>query len=337
VSDSGEKQFEPTQARLAKARREGNLVRSGELCASVALLAALGATGVAAAPLGAAARAALIAAARGRAPWVPCAAVLAVGLVPAFAATLSALTIGLAQAGGLRFVTPSVKPERLDPFAGLKRMFSRESVGHAVRATLAFACAAPVVTFAARSFLPVTQAGDSVPALAPAAFDAARVAAVTAAAIGVAFGLSEYALARQGWLRKLRMTFAEYKRDLKEQDGDPQIRGRRRALHRSLSRGDIRRVKEATFIVCNPTHIAIALAYAPPVEPVPRVVVRAADDLARKVRELAVMHGVPTIENIALARALYEDARTGDVIPHAHYVAVAEVVAALIRRGAIAH
>jgi flagellar biosynthesis protein FlhB len=336
VSDAGEKQFEPTNARLAKARREGNIARSGELCASVALLAALGATGIAPVALGAAARAALIAAAAGRAPWAPCAAVLAAGLIPAFAAAASAVAVNLAQAGGLRFVAPSLKPERVDPFAGLKRMFSRESFGQAVRAALAFACAAPVVALEARRFMTVAQAGDSVSTLARGAFDAALVAAATVGIIGVAFGLSEYALARQSWLRKLRMTFAEYKRDLKEQDGDPQIRGRRRALHRSLSTGDIRRVKEATFVVCNPTHVAIALAYAPPVEPVPRVVVRVADDLARKVRELAVLHGVPTIENVGLARALYEDARAGDVIPSAHYVAVAEVVAALIRRGAIA-
>jgi flagellar biosynthesis protein FlhB len=88
-------------------------------------------------------------------------------------------------------------------------------------------------------------------------------------------------------------------------------------------------------VVANPTHVAIALDYRPPDVPVPRVLVRAADAAAAHIRELAARHGIPVVENVALARALYRDARAGDVIPHAHYVAVAEVVAALMRSGAI--
>ena len=97
----------------------------------------------------------------------------------------------------------------------------------------------------------------------------------------------------------------------------------------------LRRVADAAFVVTNPTHLAIALAYAPPEEPVPRVLVCAADDLAARVRELARASDVPLVENVALARALFAQARAGETIPHGLYVAVAEVVAALSRAGAL--
>ena len=87
-----------------------------------------------------------------------------------------------------------------------------------------------------------------------------RVAAI-ACATGSLFAAAEFASARSAWLKKLRMTFEERKREAKDQEGDPHARGRRRALHRSLLRGAIARVREAAFVVTNPTHLAIALEY----------------------------------------------------------------------------
>jgi flagellar biosynthesis protein FlhB len=145
------------------------------------------------------------------------------------------------------------------------------------------------------------------------------------------FAGAEYAAARGAWLRKLRMSFEERKREAKEQDGDPFARGRRRAMHRSLLRGSIAKVREASFVVVNPTHVAVALQYRPPDVPVPRVLVRAADAAARRVRDIAARYDVPVVENVGLARALYHDGRIGAAIGVEHYIAVAEVVAALVR------
>ncbi|HET9096293.1 MAG TPA: EscU/YscU/HrcU family type III secretion system export apparatus switch protein, partial [Candidatus Baltobacteraceae bacterium] len=105
---------------------------------------------------------------------------------------------------------------------------------------------------------------------------------------------------------------------------------------RQISRGSLRRVKDAAFVLSNPTHIAIALDYRPPEVPVPRVLVRAADAAAARVRELAGAYGVPLVENIPLARRLYAAARPGDFIPQETYLAVAEVVAALAKAGVLA-
>ena len=131
------------------------------------------------------------------------------------------------------------------------------------------------------------------------------------------------------------MSFEERKRELKEEEGDASARGRRRALHRELLRGGMQRVRKASFVVVNPTHIAIAMAYRPPSVTVPEVIVAAADATALRVRSIARRENIPIVENVQLARALYRDARAGCAIPHALYVAVADVVAALMRQGAL--
>ena len=127
------------------------------------------------------------------------------------------------------------------------------------------------------------------------------------------------------------MSLEERKREQKEEEGDATARGRRRSLHRALLRGGIVKLKEAAFVVVNPTHVAVALAYAPPRVAVPKVLVRALDDVALRVRALAAHHDIPVVENPVLARALYRDGRSGEPIPHEHYLAVAEVVIALTR------
>ncbi len=317
MSDDGEKHFDATPARLRRAQESGDLARAGEASASVAFLSA-GVALCALAPLALAAARNLIITHRGY-------DVLAlVALVPGCAAGAGAIAAGLMQTGGVRFTAPSFKLERLSPVAGLKRMLSRDTLAHGVRAAIAVALCGCAAFVAGRGAVDAASAWSA----------AVRVAAVIGI-IGCAFGAMEFVAARRSWLKRLRMSHDEYRRDLKEQDGDPQVRGRRRALHRSLSRGDIRRVKDAAFVICNPTHVAIALAYRPPDEPVPRVLVSAADDLAAEVRALATEAGIPLVENVALARALYAEAEVDAPIPHAHYVAVAEIVVALSRSGAL--
>lgn len=329
MNDASEKRFDATPARMAKARREGNVARAAELGAAAALAGGLLATLTICAALSDAWRGAIGDAARGRPPWHGVAAIIALALIPAASAAACGVLASVLQSGGLNVVPLAAKFERLDPFKGVARLFSRDALGQGLRAAAAFSCAIGAIALAARG---VVVAGSGAPvAAAGAAFGAAIRAAFAVCALGAVFGVLEFGVARAAWLRKLRMSFEEYRREMKEQDGDPQVRGRRRALHRTLSSGDVRRVREAAFVVCNPTHVAIALAYAPPIEPVPRVLVRAADDLAARVREIAVEHGIPLVENVPLARALYADAVVGVPIPHDHYVAVAAIVVELAR------
>ncbi len=335
MSDASEKPFEATPRRIAKAKREGNVARSSEFAANLSFAAAA-ATVVAAAPtLGAVASGAFLAAARSRLVAPQSALIVAVALLVVVGASLAGAFAGLVQTGGITFAGTAPKFERLNPAEGLKRICSRETLAHSLRAALAFGCAlaamVPLIGTSAATMLRASTWRDA----AAGAWKGGEGVAAAAAAVGICFSIAEYGASRSAWLRRLRMSFEERRRELRDEEGDAVARGRRRTLHRSLLRGGLRRVKDAAFVLVNPEHVAVALEYRPPAVPVPKVLVRAVDELALRVRQTARGYRIPIVENAGLARALYRDAHVGRPIPHAHYVAVAEVVAALLREPAI--
>jgi flagellar biosynthesis protein FlhB len=329
VSDSSEKPFEATPARIRKARREGNVARSSELAANLSF-AASAVTLVAILPAIAAAASTAIAAATTARISTSAALVVELAMLPVGAAALAGMLGGLVQNGGLSPVPIAFRLERLNPIEGIKRILSRETLAHSARAAFAFTCASMAMTpFVVQSAV-IFMRAPPIAGTAAQAWSAAQRVAFAACAIGCAFAAAEYGAARRAWLRRLRMSVDERKRETKEEEGDAAARGRRRALHRSFLRGGMRRLRDAAFVVVNPHHVAIALEYRPPRVAVPRVLVRAKDAAAAVVRATATRHGIPVVENAWLARALYRDARDGEPIPHALYVAVAEVVAALL-------
>lgn len=337
MSELSEKPFEPTPHRLVKARREGNVARSSELAANLSF-AAGGLTLVAIVPaLGAVACNALAAAASSGSASYTAALIPGLALLSIAGAATAGALANLMQNGGFFVVAVTPKLERLNPFEGVKRILSRETLAHSMRASFAFASATgvmvPFIAFSAVAFLRAAGVNE----IAAQAWLAARQVALAACVVGCCFALAEYGAARNAWLRKLRMSFEERKRESKEEEGDGTARGRRRSLHRALLRGGMQRLKDASFVVANPQHVAVALEYRPPSVPVPRVLVRAADATAARVRALAERHRIPIVENVELARALYRDGRAGEPIPHAHYIAVAEVVTALLRSDGIPH
>jgi flagellar biosynthesis protein FlhB len=334
-ADSGEKTFDAPPSRIAKARREGNLPRAQELSANLAFVAAALGVCAIAVPLGAVAKDALQTATHGALAIGAFFAIVGLALVPATLAAVSGVAGAVVQNGGFVLVAPSVKFDRLQPIEGLKRMFSREALTHGARALCAFVLASLAMLPALRELASVSAVALTLQSVAQIAWDGAQRVVWAAAAVGLLFAIAEYGVARRGWLRKLRMSLAELRRELKESDGDPLARSRRKAMHRNLIRGTLAKVKEAAFVVVNPTHVAIALDYRPPDVPVPMLLVRAADEMALRVREVATKHGIPVIENVPLARALYRDGAVGEPIAYEHYVAVAEIVAALIKSGAL--
>ena len=335
MSSAGEKTFDAPQSRIAKARREGNVPRAQEFSGNLAFVAATLGVCAIAAPLGALARAALLHASSGALAIGPCIAIALLALVPAALAAASGVAGAVVQSGGFVFVAPALKWDRLHPLEGLKRMLSREAFTHGARAMVAFVLACAAMLPALRDLASAGAVALTPQNVAQIAWSGAQRVVWAAAAVGLLFAIAEYGVARRSWLRKLRMSLAELKRELKESDGDPLSRGRRKALHRTLLRGALAKVKEAAFVVVNPTHVAVALDYRPPAVSVPTVLVRASGEIALRVREVASVAGVPVIENVPLARALYRDSAVGAPIAHEHYVAVAEIVASLLRSGAL--
>ncbi|HEV3154316.1 MAG TPA: EscU/YscU/HrcU family type III secretion system export apparatus switch protein [Candidatus Baltobacteraceae bacterium] len=321
-----EKPFEPTASRLQKAKREGDVARSQELCSAAALAGGLIATALVAPALGAQAKIVLENAFAGANPAGPLAASFGLMLVPAGAAGAAACVSAIAQGGGLHFTAVAFKPSRLNPSENVKRMFSRESVVSSMRAIVAFLCAGAAMTGVAGAVYATVLHGAGVLAVAQAAWHGVLQTCAAACAVGGVFAFADYGIQFTRWRNRLKMSYEELKRDQKEQDGDPLARGRRKTLHRRIARGSLARVKDAAFVVTNPTHIAMALEYRPPEVPVPRVLIRAADEAAARVRERAFSLGIPLVENVALARALYASANAGDFIPQETYLAVAEIV-----------
>ena len=143
---------------------------------------------------------------------------------------------------------------------------------------------------------------------------------------------ADYLLKRYQLRRSLKMTKQEVKDEHKMLEGNPEIKGRVRRLQRDLARRRmLAAVPKATVVITNPTHFAVALEYKRDVMAAPRVVAKGADLVAQRIKDVARAHGIPTVENVTLARALYAHAEIDEVIPANLFEAVAEVLAYLVR------
>jgi flagellar biosynthesis protein FlhB len=159
----------------------------------------------------------------------------------------------------------------------------------------------------------------------------AAAARPTLAAVLVLAAL-EYFLARWRFAKKLRMTKEELKRDAKDEEGDPQIKGQRRRRHRERMRNQARiEVPRADALVVNPTHVAVAIRYRRDEGRAPRVTAKGKGELADHMRSLARENGVPIVQDVPLARLLYRKVKVGRQIPAQTYKAVAAVLAFVYR------
>ena len=132
--------------------------------------------------------------------------------------------------------------------------------------------------------------------------------------------------------KSLRMTKQEIRDELKETEGNPQIKSRVRRIQRDLARRNMmKEIPKATAVIVNPTHYSVAIRYEMEGMAAPRVLAKGKNYLARRIRELALQHEVPIIENQPLAQALYKSAEVGQEIPPHLYRAVAEVLAYIFK------
>jgi len=152
----------------------------------------------------------------------------------------------------------------------------------------------------------------------------------------VTLAVGDYYLSRRKIGKQMKMTPDEVKREHREAEGDPLIKGKRRQKMRELAKRRIAiAVAKADVIVVNPTHYAVALRYDDKSDRAPIVVAKGVDELADKIREVARKHAVPVLSRPPLARALHKHVKEGRPIPANLYKAVAEVLAYVYRlRGA---
>ena len=143
---------------------------------------------------------------------------------------------------------------------------------------------------------------------------------------------ADFFLQKWRYRKGLMMTKQEIKEESKMQEGNPEVKGRVRKAQREMARRRmLSAVPQATVVITNPTHIAVALEYQRERMVAPKVVAMGGDLIAERIKTVAREHGVPIVENVALARALFADAEVGDTIPGDLFEAVAEVLAYLIK------
>jgi flagellar biosynthetic protein FlhB len=158
------------------------------------------------------------------------------------------------------------------------------------------------------------------------------VYAVAALTLGIAG--ADWLWQRQRFMTRMRMTKEEVKEDFKNAEGDPHVKARQKQIrHERARRRMMQAVPEATLVVMNPTHYAVALKYDAGETAAPLCVAKGLDSLALKIRAVAEEAGVPIIEDPPLARALYAAVDIDEMIPPAHYEAVAKIIGFILNAG----
>jgi len=141
-------------------------------------------------------------------------------------------------------------------------------------------------------------------------------------------GVWDYWFKRKRWKKKLMMTKQEVKDEMKQQDGDPRLKGKIKNLRREMhGRMMMSQIPTATVVITNPTFIAIALRYEPGTDTAPVVLAKGKRLIAEKIRDQAKAHGIPIVEDKPLARGLFDVVYPGEPIPSEFFAAVAEILA----------
>jgi len=261
-------------------------------------------------------------------------AVLA-GFLPFVGIVLAAaLVANLAQVGFLFTGEPLVPDlDRINPVTGLGRLFSVRGLLKVVAGLLKISIVGAVVLWtiwAERARL-VELSGQPFEPMLGVATELMLALSLRAALALLALAVLDYGLQRWQHERDLRMSKREVREEMKRYEGDPRIRERRRGLQRKLAlQRMMLGVPEATVVITNPTHFAVAVRYEKPMD-APIVVAKGAEQMALRIRETAMEHGVPIVERQELARALYRSVEVGQAIPSDLYKAVAEILAYVYR------
>jgi flagellar biosynthetic protein FlhB len=347
---AGDKTEKPTARRLKDSREKGEVARSRDLSSALSLAAVTLSLGWFGAALCTAVSARLVTALRGLGDR-PLAAIESTRLTTMlwadgwrFATVAGPLLLvagvvsigaSVAQVGWM--VAPKAVEfnwNRLSPSAGFSRLLPKTAGPELLKAFIG------MTVVGVACYLVVREGFDQAPfltSMTPAAAIRTAWEAISrllwrASLTLLVLGGADYGLQRWRWYGQVKMTRQEVRDDAKQQDGSPQIKARVRKVQREMTRRRmLQAVKHATVVITNPTHYAVAVEYRRKDMLAPVVIAKGQDLMAARIRKVARDHGVPIVENVTLARALYAGAEIGDTIPAALFGAVAEVLAYLVR------
>lgn len=237
---------------------------------------------------------------------------------------------------GLVFAPQRIMPEfsKISPLKGLQRLF-------AVRALIDFIKGLVKVVIvgviAVSICLPLLHSAEASlgwslgQLLSQLGRNATRMLGGAAAAMFIV-AIFDFVMQWQSHRKQLRMTKQEVRDEYKQSEGDPHIKARIRRMRMERSRQRMMAsVPNATVVITNPTHFAVALSYDMTTMSAPKVVAKGTDFLAQRIRSVAEENDVPIVENPPLARSLYAKLEVDDEIPPEHYQAVAQVIGHVMR------
>jgi flagellar biosynthetic protein FlhB len=344
--DDTEKTEDPSPRRLEKALEHGDIVKSQEVntwfiiaAAALALLAFSGSTGES-----------LTTTLRGivaNAHAIPadgagllglmrriCLDVLQATALPLLLLVVAAILGNMIQH---RFVwsAEALKPKlsKISLAAGAKRLFSKQAIANFVKGLFKLAIVGAVLTallWPERHRLEALVDTDPAAILPVSRTLSLRLLGAVVALLAV-IAAADYLFQYRQWFERQKMSLRELKEEYKDSEGDPKIKAKIRQLRQSrMKKRMMAAVPQATVVVTNPTHFAVALKYERGMN-APLCVAKGVDSLARRIREVAGEHGIPVVENPPLARVLHATVEIDQEIPPEHYKAVAEVIGYVMR------
>ncbi len=256
-------------------------------------------------------------------------------LIPFFVVTfLVVIGAHIAQFGFIFTFKPlQFKWDRLNPIEGIKKMFSLTTLfelsKNALKALLLFGIALFVLK--GSSELVISSAGMPLVESVKLLVDIAIKLVLILGVIAFLIALLDFAYKRWEYERKIMMSKQEVKEEMKQLEGNPEIRAKIRARMREMAKGRMMaEVPKASVVITNPTHYAVALKYDGERDRAPKVVAKGRGTLAERIIQVAEEHDVPVVRKPELARALYQAVDVGEEIPSEFYRAVAQVIALIM-------
>lgn len=232
---------------------------------------------------------------------------------------------------GFLFTTKPLKPDfkRLNPFNGLKRMVGLDAITNLGKTLakfllIAYLCYRKYIQ-SLHNIMNASSVGDGKVLFFILNF--CKELGLQIALVLLVLGLADFAYQNYSRTKKLKMSKQEIKEELKQMEGDPQVKAQRKAKYQAMVRNSLAQVKDATVVLANPTHLALAIKYDKEETPVPQLLAKGADQLALKMKEEAKKNDVPIIENKPLARAIYPKVEAGEFIPTEFFEPVAQLIA----------
>jgi flagellar biosynthesis protein FlhB len=256
-------------------------------------------------------------------------------IVPVLLAALGVSMMASFAQGGLNFAPAAMQPkfDRFNPASKLGQIFSITGMGNLAKSLLPFAAILWITIGALREHWALMVSSSNIAFQHFAKFVGSVLFEIgwKSVLVMLVWSAVDYLLLWKKANSDLKMSKQEIKEEHKENDGNPVIKRRIHQVRRAMRRqANLKAAAQATVVITNPTHFAIALKYEQDM-PAPIVVAKGADLIALKIREIAKENGITTIENKPLARALFKAVEVGDSIPSNLYQAVAEILVIVYR------